>query len=395
MPLPFGGAFLPLIGAGILILLLTWAAAAVFKRTGERFLPRKRLRASLRELLLRLAMIAIWVAGIFLAMTVVFPDITPGRALATLGLGSIAIGFAFKDIFENFFAGVLILWRFPFDPGDYIECEGIMGQVQDVTIRNTLIRKTTGELVVIPNATIFKSPVHVLTNLNRRRVTVICGVAYDEDVDESRRVITEAVAACETVLKDQPIQIFAQEFAESSINFEVTWWTGPLPVDTRLSKDEVVAAVKRALDNAGIEIPFPYRTLTFKGPVETRTIEEHDGRCPRTEPACARFLKEAALAFASGSSVSGRVETAVSSGRNRPRALQTRILSTERSSRLVLGRTGSLPIGEFRDFPARISAGKNSGCPGSPNGPLNLKVGADLFLLLRKDLHIHFFIHRQ
>ena len=275
---------LPLILAGIVVLFLTWAVAALLKKTGNRYLPQNRFRASLRELIIRLMVIAIWILGIFLSMTIMFPDITPGRALATLGLGSIAIGFAFKDIFENFFAGVLILWRFPFDPGDFIECEGIMGKVEDVTIRNTLIRQMTGELVVIPNATIFKSPVYVLTNLPHRRVTFVAGVAYGEDVDKSREVIQAAVARCQTVHKDQPIQIFAQEFAESSINFEVTWWTAPLPVDIRRSKDEVVAAVKRALDDAGIEIPFPYRTLTFKGPIETKAVHGNGNGDPR-EPA--------------------------------------------------------------------------------------------------------------
>ena len=271
---------LPLILAGIAALFLTWIVAVVLKRTSNKFLPHQRFRPSLRELIVRLIVIGVWIIGIFLAMTLMFPDITPGKALATLGLGSIAIGFAFKDIFENFFAGVLILWRFPFDPGDYIECEGITGKVEDVTIRNTLIRQMTGELVVVPNATIFKSPVYVLTNLPYRRVTVICGVAYGEDVDASRTVIQAAVERCETVHKDQPIQIFAQEFAESSINFEVTWWTAPLPLDIRRSKDEVVAAVKRALDDAGIEIPFPYRTLTFKGPIETKTLSTDNKNDP-------------------------------------------------------------------------------------------------------------------
>ena len=63
------------------------------------------------------------------------------------------------------------------------------------------------------------------------------------------------------------VEIFAQEFADSAINFEVTWWTGSRPIDIRSSRDKVVAAVKRALDDAGIEIPFPYRTLTFNEPL--------------------------------------------------------------------------------------------------------------------------------
>ena len=259
----------PLFLAGLLVLLVTWGTAGLIQKLVDRALVRVKLRLALRELIARLAAVAVWLIGLLVAMTVMFPSITPAKALATLGLGSIAIGFAFKDIFENFFAGVLILWRFPFGPGDYIECEGIVGQVEDVTIRNTLIRKTTGELVVMPNATVYKSPVQVLTNLPRRRVTIICGVAYGEDLGEARSVISHAVQECGTVYKDQPVQVFAQEFGESSVNFEVAWWTGPRPVDIRRSRDEVVESIKRALDGAGIEIPFPYRTLTFKGPLET------------------------------------------------------------------------------------------------------------------------------
>jgi len=93
-----------------------------------------------------------------------------------------------------------------------------------------------------------------------------CGVAYGEDVDQSREVILEAVRGCESVEGIRTVEVFAQEFASSSINFEVAWWTGAKPLDIRRSRDEVVGAIKRAWDEAGIEIPFPYRTLTFKGP---------------------------------------------------------------------------------------------------------------------------------
>ncbi len=195
---------------------------------------------------------------------IMLPGLTPTKALAGLGIGSIAIGFAFKDIFENFFAGILILWRFPFETGDFIECESIRGRVHDITVRNTLIRKTSGELVVVPNATLFKNPVDILTNQKSRRVTILCGVAYDEDVDESRKVITSALESCDSIDNTRPIQVFAHQFASSSIDFEVAWWTDATPLGQRRSRDEVVAAIKRALDDAGIEIPFPYRTLVFK-----------------------------------------------------------------------------------------------------------------------------------
>ena len=264
----------PLLMAGLLIVLLTWVIAKAFDHFEGRLLNRFRLRASQRTLISWLTSIALWIIGLLTAATVVFPGLTPAKALAALGLGSIAVGLAFKDIFENFFAGMLILWRFPFENGDWIECEGVEGRVVDVTIRNTLLRRPSGELVVFPNSTIFNNTVDVLTNKPLRRVSVIAGVAYGENVDESRAVIKEAVERCKTVSDEKPVEIFAKEFADSSINFEVAWWTQPAPLDIRRSRDEVVAAVKAALDAAGIEIPFPYRTLTFKGPIQIATREE-------------------------------------------------------------------------------------------------------------------------
>jgi len=138
----------------------------------------------------------------------------------------------------------------------------------------THLRKTTGELLLVPNATVYKHPVRVLTNQTKRRTTIMAGIAYSEDVDEGREVIRKAVEGCETVKQDEPIQIFAQGFGASSIDYEVTWWTDPTPLDIRRSTDEVVAAVKRGLDEAGIEIPFPYRTLTFRDDSPLRMLRD-------------------------------------------------------------------------------------------------------------------------
>ncbi|QEG43113.1 mechanosensitive ion channel family protein [Roseimaritima ulvae] len=256
----------PLLLAALLVLVLTYLLAKGTAWVTHRVLDQRGIRASLKDLVYQLTTIAVWIVGLLVATVIAFPGMTPAKALTVLGLGSVAIGFAFKDIFENFFAGILILWRYPFDRGDFITCEGMTGKVEQITIRNTLIRRLDGELAVVPNATLFKNNVDVLTSQPQRRVRIICGVAYDEDVDQSRQVIEEAVRSCESVQGKRTIEVFAQEFASSSVNFEVTWWTGSKPVDMRRSRDEVVAAIKRALDDAGIEIPFPYRTLTFKDP---------------------------------------------------------------------------------------------------------------------------------
>lgn len=254
----------PFLVAGIGVLILTWIAARIATSVARRMLKSNRVSRGLRDLITQLTTVVVWVAGIVVAAVVVFPGMTPAKVIAGLGIGSVALGFAFKDIVENFLAGVLILWKFPFDPGDFIEVGDVAGTVDEVTIRMTILSQTNGELVVLPNAKLFKESVNVWTHNPVRRVTVIAGVSYDTDVDEAREVIHKAVETCDTVNRDKPVEIFAQEFASSSVNFEVTWWTGATPLEERKSRDQVVAAVKRALDDAGIEIPFPYRTLTFK-----------------------------------------------------------------------------------------------------------------------------------
>lgn len=263
----------PRLAVALALLLMTWAVASFLKLVIRRLGARFRLRRNLINVLAMMAGVGLWLIGSLIALTVVFPSITPGKALTTLGLGSVAIGFAFKDTFENFLAGILILLREPFRINDYIECEDIEGQVEDITIRDTHIRQTDGQLVVVPNHMLFQNAVVVRTDRDLRRTTIICGVAYGEDVDVARGVIQDAVTAVDTVRDDiKDVQVFAQAFGASSIDFEVTWWTGSRPIDIRTSRDQVVAAVKSALDDAGIEIPFPYRTLTFKEPLKMQTI---------------------------------------------------------------------------------------------------------------------------
>ncbi|MGR3761974.1 mechanosensitive ion channel family protein [Roseobacteraceae bacterium NS-SX3] len=270
-------AALPRVGVALVILVLTvvvvWAVRAVISRIAKR----ARLRRNLSDVLQLLAGVVLWLIGGLIAVTIVFPSITPGKALTTLGLGSVAIGFAFKDTFENFLAGILILLREPFQIGDYVECEGAEGKIEAITIRDTHIRQTDGQLVVVPNSDLFHNPVTVRTDKELRRAQIICGVAYSENVDEAREVIAEAVRSVDTVRNDvRDIQVFAKAFGASSIDFEITWWTGSEPVDIRSSRDQVVAAVKAALDDAGIEIPFPYRTLTVNEAIPVKTVNGED-----------------------------------------------------------------------------------------------------------------------
>ena len=258
---------IPVIVVAIIILLLTGLVAGFAAKIADRITGKAEVRPSLRNLVETLVKLAIWVLGIMLAAIVVFPDLTPGSLFAGLGIGAVAIGFAFQDIFENFLAGVLIMLREKMRIGDIIECEGITGKVEHITLRETHIRALSGELTVVPNSILFKNPVEILTDQEQRRFDVVIGVSYDSNLDQAAEVIRTSVESVDGINLDKGIDVFAQEFNSSSVDFNVRWWTGSTNRDGHESRDKVVRAIKSGLDNAGIEIPFPYVTHTFKGAV--------------------------------------------------------------------------------------------------------------------------------
>ena len=253
----------PRLGIAVTALLLTWLVASVGAAIMGRMMNRTSVRASLRDLLRQLFYAAVWIIGVLVAANLAFPSLTPGKTLTALGVGSIAIGFAFKDIFENFFAGVLILWRFPFENGDFIRCGDLVGKVEQTTIRMTLVRQVDGRLLVVPNARLFKDPVEVLTAEELARVEILVGIAYKENVDQAREIIGDAIRDLPTVANNKPIDVQVCELNSSSVDFRVLWWTGSDPASRRESRDQAFTAIKQAFDDAGIEIPFPYRTLTL------------------------------------------------------------------------------------------------------------------------------------
>ncbi len=266
---------LPSFAIALIIIIVTAIIARFATGIAQKIIGHTDLRPSLRQLVETLVRLGVWLLGLLIAAIVVFPGLTAGSLIAGLGIGAVAIGFAFQDIFENFLAGVLIMVREKMRIGDVIECEGIMGKVEHISLRETHIRALSGELTVVPNSILFKNPVEILTDTEQRRHDVVIGVSYDTDLDDAAEVIRKAVSDVELVDAQKGVDIFAQEFNSSSVDFLVRWWSGSSPRNGRESKDKVIRAIKRALDEAKIEIPFPYITHTFKErvPMGERTGE--------------------------------------------------------------------------------------------------------------------------
>ncbi|WP_247713526.1 mechanosensitive ion channel family protein [Qipengyuania sphaerica] len=271
---------LPSLAIALFIVLITWIVARFAVRISDMIVGRTEIRSSLKNLVDTMVRLAIWIVGLFVAAVVVMPDLTPASLLAGLGIGAVAIGFAFQDIFENFFAGILIMLREKMQIGDVIACEGITGKVEHITLRETHVRKLSGELTVVPNSILFKNPVEILTDEDQRRHEVVIGVSYDTNLDHASTVIHRAVEGVDQVLASKGIDIFAKEFNSSSVDFLVRWWSGSTPRSGWESKDKVIRAIKSALDDAGIEIPFPYVTHTFKETVPVSRLGDTNKPTP-------------------------------------------------------------------------------------------------------------------
>ncbi len=270
---------LPSLAIAAMIVLATWIISGIFVRLIGRLTQRANLRADLQQLFETLTKLAVWIFGVLIALTVAIPSFTPAGAVAGLGVGALAVGFAFQDIFENFLAGVLIMLREKMNIGDAVSCNGITGSVERITLRETYIRQFSGELTVVPNSMLFKNPVEIYNEQPLRRDEVVIGVSYDTDLEQAEAVIRASVENLPIVDSDKGVLVFAQEFGASSVDFIVYWWSDTKAQDKRLTKSQVVMAIKRALDEAGIEIPFPYVTNTFKEPLRLARAQalEEDG----------------------------------------------------------------------------------------------------------------------
>ncbi|MGK7900239.1 MAG: mechanosensitive ion channel family protein [Hormoscilla sp.] len=161
-------ASLPALVLTIFMIILTVWGANFTRKLVAGLGDRTEKSKSLRSLFVQLSYIAAWTVGILSISVVAFPDLRLGDIISLLGFGSVAIGFAFQDIFKNFLAGVLLLLQQPFQLDDEVIIQNYQGPVEYISIRSTQIRTYQGELVVLPNALVFTSPVEVLTNWKQR-----------------------------------------------------------------------------------------------------------------------------------------------------------------------------------------------------------------------------------
>ncbi len=184
--------------------------------------------------------------------------------LASAGVAGLALGLALQDPLMNLFSGIIMSVKHVFGIGDFIESNGYVGVVQEVSLKSTVIRTLSGEEVNIPNKLVLQSPVKNFTTNGVRRVEFTCGVSYADNLEEVKKVAMAAVRSLAIDSVERPVEFIYTGFGESSIDFQIRFWTNPDTVWQFLdAKSMAIMKVKTAFDQHSITIPFPIRTLDF------------------------------------------------------------------------------------------------------------------------------------
>lgn len=243
----------------------------------------------------RLLQWLVLLVGLLVAAVVIFPTFTPARLIEFLGIGSVAVGFAFRDILQNFLAGILLLLTEPFRIGDQIVVGSYEGTVEEIQTRATMIQTYDGRRVVIPNADLFVDSVIVNTANESRRLEYILGIGYGDDVEEARQLIYAALVKCSTVLLEPKAEVLLSELAPSSVNLLVRWWIAPpRRRDAFDSKDEVLTAIKQQMNAHGVDLPYPTYQVLFHDQTEETDgdrLRQREGWPASNGDAPARFCR--------------------------------------------------------------------------------------------------------
>ena len=251
-----------LLGALVVLFLTAYAVKLILKIADEAG-SRTIKSTSLQLLLKKICRIGGWTVGILLACVLAFPGFELGDIIATLGIGSVAVGFAFQDIFKNFLAGIILLVEEPFRIGDEVVIGDYSGKVENISIRTTKIRTYNGERVLLPNSTVFTDAVKVVTAYPNRRTDLAVGVDYNTSLPEASKLLKQTIASVSGVMKEPKPEIDVVNFGDSSIDFIVRYWSNSQQKQLRSVQTKAMIAIKKALDDANISIPYPIRTLYY------------------------------------------------------------------------------------------------------------------------------------
>ena len=285
---------LPNLIAAIVLLVIVWYASkglvVLIKRISV-----ARQRPDLGSLLGSLARGVVIGLALLFAAAIVFPTVHPGDIFATLGLGSVAIGFAFKDILQNLLAGLLLVIRRPYQRGDQIVVKGYEGTVEQIESRATFLKTYDGLRVIIPNSDVYTSPVVVKTAYDNHRDELVVGIGYGDNPAEAVEYFRAAVVAVDGVASEPQVEVIPWALSDFTVDLKIRWWGSAPRIEQVLLKGRVIMAVAKAAKEHGVDLPFPTSVVLLHDQTEEvdgdRT-QQREGWPAGKSPPKSRFVRE-------------------------------------------------------------------------------------------------------
>lgn len=265
---------LPNFIVAIIVIFLFYGIARIVVAVLTKTLFRFSHNIAVNKLIASLTRITIMMAGLFVALGILELDKTVTSLLAGVGIMGLAVGFAFKDAISNFLSGIYITIKSTVNVGDIIEFGDHYGTVKAIGLRALKMTTFQGQEVVIPNRLIFED-VYIHYTVNReRRIDLHVGVSYGDDLQKVEELTLQAIKSIQYLKPNKPVDLYYQEFGNSSINFVVRYWVDfQKQTDYLKALSDGIKNIKATYDENDITIPFPIRTLDF-GIKGGKTLEE-------------------------------------------------------------------------------------------------------------------------
>jgi len=254
--------YLPKLIAGLVIFIVTVVGSSFFAKWVVGLVSKKIESKELHRLIFLISRWSVLIVGTIMALDQVNFDVT--GFIAGLGVAGFTIGFALQDIAKNFISGLLLLYRQPFNLADMIQVADFQGVVKEINIRDTVVQTVDGELVIIPNQTVFSNPIVNFSDTNLRRRRVEIGLGYDEDADAAMSLFLDAISAVPGVEKDPEPTIQAEALGDSTLTISVLFWVDQQKNNLLTVHSEVVKAIKTASETHHINLPYPIQKVLIQ-----------------------------------------------------------------------------------------------------------------------------------
>lgn len=253
MAIPFA---INLIAAIVIYIIGKWLAG-VISRGVEKLMIKAKVDTALAGFTKNIVKIIILVFAIMAAIGKLGVQTT--SFIAVIGAAGLAVGMALQGTLSNFAAGVMLILFKPFKIGDFIEGGGIMGTVKEIQIFNTILASPDNRKIILPNSKISGDTITNFSAIEQRRVDMVFGVSYDDDLKKAKEILTDLVTSDDRVLKDPAPVIAVSELGDSSVNLVVRPWVKP--ADYWGVYFDCMEKGKEALEVGGLTIPFPQRDI--------------------------------------------------------------------------------------------------------------------------------------